>query len=48
MGGVVAAIESGYMQQEVAKSAYERQKRIESGEDRVVGVNCFTGSTNWK
>jgi methylmalonyl-CoA mutase N-terminal domain/subunit len=43
MGGVVAAIESGYMQQEVAKSAYERQKRIESGEDLVVGVNCFTG-----
>jgi methylmalonyl-CoA mutase, N-terminal domain len=43
MGGVVAAIESGYMQQEVAKSAYNRQKRIESGEDLVVGVNCFTG-----
>jgi methylmalonyl-CoA mutase, N-terminal domain len=43
MGGVVAAIENGYMQQEVAKSAYERQKRIENGEDLVVGVNCFTG-----
>jgi methylmalonyl-CoA mutase N-terminal domain/subunit len=43
MGGALAAIESGYMQQEVAKSAYERQKRIESGEDLVVGVNCFTG-----
>jgi len=43
MGGAVAAIESGYMQQGVAKSAYERQKRIESGEDLVVGVNCFTG-----
>jgi methylmalonyl-CoA mutase N-terminal domain/subunit len=43
MGGAVAAIESGYMQREVAKGAYERQKRIESGEDIVVGVNCFTG-----
>jgi methylmalonyl-CoA mutase, N-terminal domain len=43
MGGVVAAIENGYMQQEVAKSAYERQRRIENGEDLVVGVNCFTG-----
>jgi methylmalonyl-CoA mutase N-terminal domain/subunit len=43
MGGAVAAIESGYMQQEVAKSAYERQKRVEDGEDLVVGVNCFTG-----
>jgi len=43
MGGAVEAIEKGYMQQEVAKSAYERQKRIESGEDLVVGINCFTG-----
>jgi methylmalonyl-CoA mutase N-terminal domain/subunit len=43
MGGAVGAIESGYMQQEVAKSAYERQKRIETGEDLIVGVNCFTG-----
>jgi methylmalonyl-CoA mutase N-terminal domain/subunit len=43
MGGAVAAIESGYMQREIAKSAHERQKRIESGEDLVVGVNCFVG-----
>jgi len=43
MGGAVAAIESGYMQREVAKGAYARQKRIEAGEDIVVGVNCFTG-----
>ncbi|MDI6797009.1 MAG: methylmalonyl-CoA mutase family protein [Desulfatibacillaceae bacterium] len=42
MGGTVAAIESGYMQKAVAKSAYEKQKRIESKEDFVVGVNCFT------
>jgi methylmalonyl-CoA mutase N-terminal domain/subunit len=41
MGGAVAAIESGYMQKAVAKSAYERQKRIERQEDLVVGVNCF-------
>ena len=31
------------MQNEVAKGAYERQKRIEKGEDLVVGVNCFVG-----
>jgi methylmalonyl-CoA mutase N-terminal domain/subunit len=43
MGGAVAAIENGYMQRAVAQSAYERQKRIESQEDFVVGVNCFTG-----
>jgi methylmalonyl-CoA mutase N-terminal domain/subunit len=43
MGGAVGAIENGYMQREIAKSAHERQKRIERGEDLVVGVNCFTG-----
>ncbi len=43
MGGAVAAIENGYMQRAIAKSAYERQKAIEAREDFVVGVNCFTG-----
>jgi methylmalonyl-CoA mutase N-terminal domain/subunit len=43
MGGAVAAIESGYMQREVARSAYEKQKKLEGGEDLIVGVNCFTG-----
>jgi methylmalonyl-CoA mutase N-terminal domain/subunit len=43
MGGTIAAIENGYMQRRIADGAYERQKRIESGEDLVVGVNCFTG-----
>lgn len=43
MGGAVAAIENGYMPRAVAKSAYERQKRIENQEDFMVGVNCFMG-----
>ncbi|MFA5079509.1 MAG: methylmalonyl-CoA mutase family protein [Dehalococcoidia bacterium] len=43
MGGAVACVENGYMQRAIAKSAYERQKRIESGEDLIVGVNCFVG-----
>jgi methylmalonyl-CoA mutase N-terminal domain/subunit len=43
MGGAVAAIENGYMQRAVAKSAYARQKAIENQEEFVVGVNCFTG-----
>jgi methylmalonyl-CoA mutase N-terminal domain/subunit len=43
MGGAVAAIENGYMQRAVAKSAYERQKQIEKQEALVVGVNCFVG-----
>ena len=46
MGGAAAAIESGYIQREMAKSAYERQKRIESCEDLVVGVNCFTDESD--
>ena len=43
MGGAVAAIETGYMQREVAKSAYERQKKLEEGKEFIVGVNCYTG-----
>lgn len=43
MGGAVAAIENGYMHREVAKSAYQKQRRIEDKEDFVVGVNCFNG-----
>ena len=43
MGGVVKAIENGYPQREVARSAYERQKRLEEGKDLLVGINCYTG-----
>ena len=46
MGGAAAAIESGYIQREMAKSAYDRQKRIERCEDLVVGVNCFTDESD--
>ena len=48
MGGAVAAIDSGYMQRAIAKSAYQRQKRIESQEELVVGVNCFTGEKEFE
>ena len=44
MGGAVAAIENGYMPKAVARSAYERQKKIENQEEFVVGVNCYTGT----
>jgi methylmalonyl-CoA mutase N-terminal domain/subunit len=43
MGGMVAAIESGWLDREIAKSAYEHQKAVESGEKIVVGVNKFIG-----
>ncbi|SFJ23544.1 methylmalonyl-CoA mutase, N-terminal domain [Halobacillus dabanensis] len=40
-GGAVQAVEEGYMQREIHKAAYEAQKRIESKEDIVVGMNEF-------
>ncbi len=42
MGGAVAAVESGYMKSALVASHAERRKRIESGEDKVIGVNSFT------
>ena len=45
MGGAVEAIENGWMQKEMTRSAYETQKAIERGEKIVVGVNAFTGET---
>ncbi len=41
IGGVVRAIEEGYIQREIQNSAYEYQKRVESSEEVVVGVNRF-------
>lgn len=41
MGGSVAAIEAGFMQDEIAKSAFAYQRAIESGENIIVGVNQF-------
>jgi methylmalonyl-CoA mutase, N-terminal domain len=41
MGGMLRAIEAGYVQQEIQKSAYEYQRAIERGEQVVVGVNRF-------
>src|SRR5215207_3983059 len=42
MGGAVAAVESGYMKQQLVGAHAERRRRVESGDDKVVGVNCFT------
>jgi methylmalonyl-CoA mutase N-terminal domain/subunit len=41
MGGSVAAIEQGFMQNEIARSAYEYQRKIESKEKIIVGLNMF-------
>jgi (2R)-ethylmalonyl-CoA mutase len=42
LGGVVAAVESGYLKSQLVASHARRRERIESGEDVVVGVNRFT------
>jgi (2R)-ethylmalonyl-CoA mutase len=41
MGGAVAAVESGYMKGELVGSLAEKRRRMESGDDVVVGVNKF-------
>jgi len=41
MGGALAAIERGYFQKEIHKSAYEYQKAVERGGRTIVGVNKF-------
>ncbi|MCG2617790.1 methylmalonyl-CoA mutase family protein [Terrimonas sp. NA20] len=41
MGGSVSAIEQGFIQDEIARSAYEYQRQIESNEKIIVGVNKF-------
>jgi methylmalonyl-CoA mutase N-terminal domain/subunit len=43
IGGAVAAVESGYMQDEIEQAAYEYAKAVESGDQIVVGVNRFAG-----
>jgi methylmalonyl-CoA mutase N-terminal domain/subunit len=42
MGGAVAAIEQGYMQDEIAGSSYAYQTAIEREEKIIVGVNKYT------
>ena len=42
LGGLVAAIESGYLKSRLVESQTLRQKNIEEGEQKVVGVNCFS------
>jgi methylmalonyl-CoA mutase N-terminal domain/subunit len=42
MGGSVEAIEAGFIQDEIARSAYEYQRQIENGNKIIVGVNKFT------
>lgn len=44
MGGAMAAVESGYLKSQLVSSHAERRARIESGEEKIVGVNCYEGT----
>jgi methylmalonyl-CoA mutase N-terminal domain/subunit len=39
MGGIVKAVEEGYPQREIARSAYDFQRQVDAGERSIVGVN---------
>lgn len=41
-GGIIKSIEEGTIQREIQREAYKKQKRIESGEEIVVGLNRFS------
>ncbi|MCP4726103.1 MAG: methylmalonyl-CoA mutase family protein [bacterium] len=48
MGGMIRAIESGYVQREIQRSAYEYQLEIENNDRIIVGVNDFCVSEDAK
>ena len=48
MGGALKAIEKGYIQDEIADSAYKYQQSIEDGSQLIVGVNSFKSDETLK
>jgi methylmalonyl-CoA mutase, N-terminal domain len=45
LGGSVAAVEQGFIQGEIQEAAYAYQRKVESGEQIVVGVNRFQSAS---
>jgi methylmalonyl-CoA mutase, N-terminal domain len=45
LGGMIAAIERGWVQQEIQNAAYQYQRAVDTGEATIVGVNRFTRKT---
>jgi len=41
LGGILNAIKSGYIQREIAATSYIHQKKVESGDIKIIGVNMF-------
>jgi methylmalonyl-CoA mutase N-terminal domain/subunit len=46
LGGAAKAIESGFLHDEIGRSAYAHQMRVESGETTIVGVNRFADAAD--
>ncbi|KQL49678.1 hypothetical protein AN963_08120 [Brevibacillus choshinensis] len=44
LGGLVKAVEQGWVHNELIQTAYERERAITQGKCKVVGVNCYTES----
>jgi methylmalonyl-CoA mutase N-terminal domain/subunit len=44
LGGALRAIETGFIQKEIAESAYGHQRSVEAGETTIVGVNLFAAA----
>jgi len=42
LGGVVSAIERGFFQREIQEASFRYQRAVESGTEKVVGVNAYT------
>ena len=45
LGGVVAGIERGFFQREIQEASFRYQRAVESGQEKVVGVNAYTVDT---
>ncbi|MDY6856001.1 MAG: methylmalonyl-CoA mutase family protein [Thermodesulfobacteriota bacterium] len=46
MGGIIAAIERGYPQKEIADASYHYQQQVDKGEKTIVGVNRYSQQEN--
>ncbi|MCL6550295.1 MAG: methylmalonyl-CoA mutase [Acidothermus cellulolyticus] len=46
LSGILRGIETGWFTDQIARAAFEQQQAIESGERRIVGVNCFTDTVD--
>ncbi len=46
VGGTLTAIETGFIQREIQESAYQAQRKVDSGEAIVVGVNRFNDTAD--